>query len=109
MDKRDLFNALDTFSQDLMQTLAEVESIKIHLQELAQENTALRLENDKLRERLFQEESSVEVSKKRQRNTSVIEKNYDEGFHICKDFFGQRRDNDEPCLMCLEVIYREDV
>lgn len=109
MDKRELFDALETFSQNLMLTLAEVESIKTHLQELARENTALRIENDKLRERLFQEEAQTEMGTKIQRKTNSIEKNYDEGFHICKDFFGQRRDNDEPCMMCLEVIYREDV
>ncbi|MEY8461831.1 DNA replication initiation control protein YabA [Streptococcus merionis] len=107
MDKRELFNALETFSQNLMLTLAEVESIKAHLQDLAQENTALRLENDKLREHLQQLETAEDV--KLVRNTSNLEKIYDDGFHICKDFFGQRRDNDEPCAFCLELIYREDV
>ncbi len=108
MDKRDLFNALETISQNLMLTLAEVESIKAHLQELAQENTALRLENDNLREHLQQLEETNEDAKPI-RNTSNLEKIYDDGFHICKDFFGQRRENDEPCAFCLELIYREDV
>ena len=52
MDKRQLFDALDDFSQNLLVTLAEVEAIKKNLKSIVEENTVLRLENDKLRERL---------------------------------------------------------
>ena len=52
MNKKELFDALDGFSQNLLVTLAEVEAIKKNLKEVIEENTALRLENDKLRERL---------------------------------------------------------
>ena len=47
-----LFDALDDFSQQLLVTLADVEAIKKNLKSLVEENTALRLENSKLRERL---------------------------------------------------------
>lgn len=52
MDKKELFDALDDFSQQLLVTLADVEAIKKNLKSLVEENTALRLENSKLRERL---------------------------------------------------------
>ena len=52
MNKKELFDALDGFSQNLLVTLAEVEAIKKNLKQVIEENTALRLENDKLRERL---------------------------------------------------------
>ena len=52
MDKREIFDALDDFSQNLLLTLAEVEAIKKNLKSVIEENTVLRLENDKLRERL---------------------------------------------------------
>ena len=48
MDKRQLFDALDDFSQNLLVTLAEVEAIKKNLKSIVEENTVLRLENDKL-------------------------------------------------------------
>ena len=51
MNKKELFDALDGFSQNLLVTLAEVEAIKKNLKQVIEENTALRLENDKLRER----------------------------------------------------------
>ena len=52
MNKKELFDALDDFSQQLLATLADVEAIKKNLKSVVEENTALRLENDKLRERL---------------------------------------------------------
>ena len=50
MDKKDLFDALDDFSQTLLVTLAEVEAVKKNLKSVVEENIALHLENDKLRE-----------------------------------------------------------
>lgn len=43
MDKKELFDALDDFSQQLLVTLADVEAIKKNLKSLVEENTALRL------------------------------------------------------------------
>ena len=58
MDKREIFDALDDFSQNLLLTLAEVEAIKKNLKNVIEENTVLRLENDKLRERLGEVEKT---------------------------------------------------
>ena len=58
MNKKELFDALDGFSQNLLVTLAEVEAIKKNLKQVIEENTALRLENDKLRERLGEVEKT---------------------------------------------------
>ncbi|MCA9760667.1 MAG: DUF972 family protein, partial [Streptococcus sp.] len=43
MDKKELFDALDDFSQNLLTTLADVDAIKKHLQSVIDENTRLRL------------------------------------------------------------------
>ena len=43
MDKREIFDALDDFSQNLLLTLAEVEAIKKNLKNVIDENTVLRL------------------------------------------------------------------
>ena len=61
MDKKELFDAFDGFSQNLMITLAEIEAMKKQVQSLLEENTALRLENDKLRTRLSQLEQEAPV------------------------------------------------
>ncbi|MGT2847235.1 DNA replication initiation control protein YabA [Streptococcus massiliensis] len=104
MDKKELFDALDDFSQTLLMTLAEVEAIKKKLKQVVEENTALRLENDKLRERLGQVEknSPARVSHGRANLREI----YNDGFHICTDFYGQRRENDGECVFCDELLYR---
>ncbi|MFK5280326.1 initiation control protein YabA, partial [Lacticaseibacillus paracasei] len=37
-----------------------------------------------------------------------LESLYNEGFHVCPMFYGQRRVNDEPCAFCTEIIYGEN-
>ncbi|KLD60150.1 hypothetical protein WP50_12640 [Lactiplantibacillus plantarum] len=74
-------------------------------------NAELVIENEHLREHMVEIEnelpkkaaSTTTLSKSRQN----LEKLYDEGFHVCNQFYGKRRDDDESCVFCLEVIYGE--
>ena len=105
MDKKELFDALDDFSQQLLVTLADVEAIKKNLKSLVEENTALRLENSKLRERLGEVEADAPVKAKHVRES--VRRIYKDGLHVCNDFYGQRREQDEECMFCDELLYRE--
>ncbi len=105
MDKKEIFDALDDFSQNLLMTLAEVEAIKKHLQGVIDENTALRLENSKLRERLGREEKSE--AKPSNFGKENLENIYEDGFHICTYEYGKRREQDGPCMFCLELLNRD--
>ena len=105
MDKKELFDALDDFSQQLLVTLADVEAIKKNLKSLVEENTALRLENSKLRERLGEVEADAPVKAKHVRES--VRRIYKDGFHVCNDFYVQLRDQDEECIFCDELLYRE--
>ena len=69
MDKKELFDALDDFSQQLLATLADVEAIKKNLKSLVEENTALRLENSKLRERIGEVETDTTTRAKHVRES----------------------------------------
>ena len=80
MDKKELFDALDDFSQQLLVTLADVEAIKKNLKSLVEENTALRLENSKLRERLGEVEADTPVKAKHVRES--VRRIYKDGFHV---------------------------
>ncbi|CRH90136.1 DNA replication initiation control protein YabA [Streptococcus gallinaceus] len=104
MDKKEIFDALEDFSQNILMTLAEVEAIKKHLQAVIDENTALRLENSKLRERL---EKDDKENAKTNFGKVNLENIYEDGFHICTFSYGQRRDNDEDCMFCLELLNRD--
>ncbi|MGT2750741.1 DNA replication initiation control protein YabA [Streptococcus orisasini] len=110
MDKKDLFDAFDGFSQNLMETLAEAEALKKQVQNLVEQNAVLRLENDKLRDRLShfsQMEENESNSKAVNSRKENLEKIYEDGFHICTFFYGQRRENKEECAFCMELLYRE--
>ena len=104
MEKRELYDKFQELSQNLMSMLAEVEAIKANFSGILDENTALKLENDKLREHLsqvVQEETGTKMS----HGKVNLEAIYDDGFHICPDFYGQRRDNNEACGFCAELLY----
>ena len=105
MDKKELFDALDDFSQNLLTTLADVDAIKKHLQSVIDENTRLRLENSKLRERLEKEDKIGH--KPSNFGKENLENIYEDGFHICTYEYGKRRDNDEPCMFCIELLNRD--
>ena len=105
MNKKELFDALDDFSQQLLVTLADVEAIKKNLKSLVEENTALRLENDKLRERLGEVEETAPSKKKHV--SENVRRIYEDGFHVCRDFYGQRREQDAEWMFCDELLFRE--
>jgi len=106
MDKRELLDKMETFSQQFMVTLAELDAIKRQVKEVFEENARLRLENTKLRDHLSH---VVEVvpEKTYTRGKEHLESIYDEGFHICNDFYGQHRGNAEDCVFCMGLLYRE--
>ena len=99
MNKKELFDALDGFSQNLLVTLAEVEAIKKNLKQVIEENTALRLENDKLRERLGEVEKTASAKSQHHGRENLQ--------RIYTYSYGQRRENDEECMFCDELLFRE--
>lgn len=107
LNKKELFEAFDGFSQNLMITLADIEAMKKQVQGLVEENTLLRLENTKLRERLSQLEQGTNVKQLQKHGNDHLEGIYDEGFHICNSYYGQTRENGEECLFCTELLDRK--
>ena len=91
------------FFSTVVGNLGRCRSHKKNLKSVVEENTALRLENDKLRERLNEEEETAPTKTKHVReNVSRI---YDDGFHVCRDFYGQRRELDAECMFCDELLF----
>ena len=36
-----------------------------------------------------------------------LENIYNQGFHICNLYYGKRRENDENCMFCTEILFGE--
>lgn len=108
MDKQSLYDDLATLENELQTTLAKVRALKTQLHAFVETNTFLELENQRLREHL-QELTKLDHSTKKELSKSRmnLEKLYEEGFHVCNLFYGVRRENEEECAFCLDVIYGE--
>ena len=69
------------------------------------------MENERLRERIreIDEKNSPVLDERQELSESRLnlEKIYEDGFHVCNLLYGSRREQDEPCAFCLDVIYRE--
>ncbi|HJF19779.1 MAG TPA: DNA replication initiation control protein YabA [Enterococcus columbae] len=114
LEKRDLYDSIDQFEDELSAMLNKLQKMKESLQEVVEKNTQLELENQRLRDHLRELNQVAEQSaptEKIKQDLSISRKNlekiYEEGFHVCYDSYGSRRENDEPCAFCLEVIYRD--
>lgn len=106
MNKKELLEQMESFSQQFMVTLAEFDAMRKKVQEVFEENARLRIENTALREHLSQlvveEKHSLKSST---RGKEYVESIYEEGFHVCNDFYGQHRENKEDCAFCMELLY----
>lgn len=102
MEKKDILVTLDNFSNHLIRTLNELESMKVAVRESIEENTLLRLENEKLRERLSQVETGEPEKPFKQREG--LHRIYLDGFHVCTYFYCQQREGE--CAFCDELLFR---
>ena len=108
MDKMKLYDELVNVERQLETMLFQVKEMKPIVDDLIEENLNLQLENqhlhdklDKLEKQEAPDDARQELSKSRLN----LEKLYEQGFHVCKDFYGSRRENQEECVFCSSMIY----
>lgn len=113
MDKRSLYDGLNELESELRNSLNELIKMKESLHQVVEKNAMLEMENQRLRDHLreLDEQHKAPAAGKKSAGLSQsrmnLENIYEDGFHVCYDLYGSRRENDEPCAFCLEVIYRE--
>ena len=110
MEKKEIIDSIVEIESQADATLQTLGALKTEIASLLEENQTLRIENKHLRERLEDEMKNSQVSEGTGGLTKSrlnLENIYEDGFHVCNMFYGQRRVEDEPCAFCLEVIYGE--
>lgn len=112
IDKRSLYEGINSFESDLQRLLENLAQMKSSLQEVVEKNAVLELENQRLREHIREltevpEEPTEKGKQELSKSRLNLEKIYEDGFHVCNHLYGSRRMDDESCVFCLEVIYRE--
>ena len=113
MTNRQLYDRVEQLKRQVHQQLELLEEISQELQVVIEENHNLTMENRHVKDRLDELEPNThtkKVAKKKKRSQSIInlENIYDQGFHICNLYYGKRRENDESCMFCTEILYSED-
>lgn len=111
MTTKEMLAMFDGFSEGLLTVLADSERMKKQVLALMEENTRLRLENRQLQDVIQELEASKVAAtsgdKPSHQGRKYLETIYDEGFHVCNDFYGQSRGNSEECGFCMELLYRD--
>ena len=108
MDKMKLYDELVNVERQLETMLFQVKEMKPIVDNLVEENLNLKLENQHLHDKLDKLEKQEVVDDGRQelsKSRLNLEKLYEQGFHVCKDFYGSRRENQEECVFCSSMIY----
>ena len=110
MKKKEIIDSIMEIESQSDATLQMISALKDEVANLLEENQTLQMENKHLRERLNDEQNRLAEDAE---NTGLtksrlnLESLYEDGFHVCNMFYGQRRVEDESCAFCLEVIYGE--
>lgn len=116
MTNRQLYDRVEQLKMQVAQQLASLEEISKELSQVIEENHNLTMENLHLKERLdtideqthtVSQTLQVPTSEKRSQSLINLENIYDQGFHICNLYYGKRRDNDENCMFCTEILFGE--
>ena len=86
-----LTEELAALEETLKSALTQIEKMKLVVESLEDQNKILRekLSTERIRGDGFESLSQL----------------YNEGYHICHDYFAQKRE--EPCLFCLSFLYEE--
>ncbi|MBE9388617.1 DNA replication initiation control protein YabA [Vagococcus salmoninarum] len=110
MDKRTLHDEFGHLETEVKNILTRLSDMKEAVDKLTEQNVSLEIENRHLRARLMELEAIQNSSDEKQelsKSRLNLEKIYEEGFHVCNVCYGSRRENDEECAFCLDVIYGE--
>ncbi|WP_407887060.1 DNA replication initiation control protein YabA [Levilactobacillus sp. N40-8-2] len=111
MEKQEVYDQFKQLEGQIQDVLAQFTDLQAEMTQVFEQNAELEIENQHLRDLLRElqrdlpeaPETPQGLSKSRQ----ILEKLYEEGFHVCREFYGTRRKQDEECAFCLEVIYRD--
>ncbi len=114
MEKKEIFSQVTDIEENIGQLYQELGYLKQQIITLLEENQHLRIENEKLRNRLYGENIPIEKEEKSDNNGPNEEKMvgegydnlarlYQEGFHVCNLHYGSLR-TEGDCLFCLSFL-----
>lgn len=99
-----LFDLLNTVQENAAALTDSINHLQNAVTALQEENAELAIDNEKLRAMLKQ----VAPNKKGETLTKSrenLKQLYQQGFHVCNEYFGKRLAKNESCTFCLDAIF----
>ncbi|CAI2637325.1 DNA replication initiation control protein YabA [Apilactobacillus apinorum] len=113
MDKREIYDGLKNMETQTQLMLDKFTELREALTEVMEENAELRIENQHLREFIDEQKPSNVESDSNSSNSNRLsnsrknlENLFNEGFHVCTEFYGTHRGDSESCIFCNEILNR---
>lgn len=108
MDKGELYDSFEKLESQANEMATLLSMVHNQVTQIIERNNQLEVENTHLRERLLELENNRRSKKNGglSRARQNLENLYNEGFHVCTQYFGSRRTDDE-CMFCQDIIYGE--
>ena len=104
VDKNEIYDQFARLTQQTKDLVDSVEVLPDRMTKVLAENARLTIENQHLQSVIAQshekkQEDGLSESRK------ILQKLYQEGFHVCNDVYGKRLEKNESCTFCLGGIY----
>lgn len=100
-------NIYERFAQVMKQTqdlVDNMEQLQSQITEILEKNVELSIENEHLRQAVKKGKSQHDdnqLSGSRQN----LKELYQQGFHVCSEYYGKRLEPNESCTFCLDAIF----
>lgn len=98
---------MDKLSIQFKQMVTKIDEVREQMNAVLEENSELKIENEHLRNLLENSNKKSEGVQGLSKSKKLLEKLYNEGFHVCNESYGKRRLRHESCIFCTQIIYGE--
>jgi len=107
LNKKEIYDNFKNLELQTRESLTQLQLLQTELSRVIEENAELEIENQHLRDLLNNAKDNTGREPQLSKSRQNLEKLYEEGFHVCKEWYGKRREDDDSCAFCMEVIYRD--
>ncbi|WP_429970622.1 DNA replication initiation control protein YabA [Fructilactobacillus sp. Tb1] len=107
MDINEMNDGMDKLSAQFKQMVTKIGDLREQINAVLEENSELKIENEHLRDLLENSQNSNEGVQELSKSKKLLEKLYNQGFHVCNESYGKRRLQHESCIFCTQIIYGE--